>query len=111
MVLAGRDTCPCTVSDRVVHILVGGVATGARYRSSVLRVAVGSVAAVGQGMAGVLVSTVPAGRTGFCSAVLSSIIVRPASVGETVALLGGGADVGATSGAVGTRCVLAGTVF
>lgn len=77
----------------MIHILIGGVATGAGHRSSMLCVAVGSVAAVGQRMVGILIRTVPTGRTGFRSAVLSSVIVRPAPVGEAVALFGGRANV------------------
>ena len=57
-------------------------------------------------MVGVLVSAVATVRTGFRPAVLGSIIVRPAPVGEAVALLGGGADVGVTGRTVRTRCVL-----
>ena len=54
----------------------------------------------------IFVGAVATVRTGFRSAVLNSIVVRPASIGKAVALLGGGTNVAFTSGAVGACCVL-----
>ena len=59
----------------------------------------------------VLVGAVATVRTGFRSAVLNSIVVRPASIGKAVALLGSRTDVAFTGRAIGTRCVLCGAVL
>ena len=82
-----RSAGPGAGGNRVIHVLVGGVTTGTGHLSAMLGGIVGGVAAVGQRVVCVLVGTVSAGRTGLGSAVLSSVIVRPASISEAVAFL------------------------
>ena len=84
-----RSTGPGAGGNRVIHVLVGGVTTGTGHLSAMLCSIVGGVAAVGQRVICILIGTVPTGGTGLGSAVLSSVIVRPASVGKAVAFLGG----------------------
>ena len=105
-VLGIRSTCPRTVSNRMIHILIGGVATGAGYLSTMLGIIVGSVATVGQRVACILVSAVITRGTGLGSAVLGSIVIRPASIGEAMTLLCGRTNIRCTGGAVRTNSML-----
>lgn len=105
-VLGIRSTGPRTGGNRVIHILIGGVTAGTGYLSAMLGGVVGSVAAVGQRVACVLVGAVSAGRAGLGSAVLSSVVVRPASISEAVTFLCGRTNIGSTGGTVRTLGVL-----
>ena len=69
---------PVAGSQVVICILIAAVGTGgALHSTAMLGTVVGSPVSVGQRMVGKFIGTVPASRTGHCSAVLSGIVVAP----------------------------------
>lgn len=109
--VAAIVTGAITVRIHVTPRFRSAVTAGAACRPAVLSIGDGRPTTVRERMTGVLIGAVSTVGTSRCAPVLGGAVIAPCAVGEVVTLIGKGADVASTGGAIAPHRMLRRTVL